>query len=96
MHERIFTRSDRESMNARVWPAGAPAASVHEIRTLTMCGACLDHDGELQMGANTRVSIGGLANVPAIVTWVREGRAGIRFDYPIDLIVARRGGLAAA
>lgn len=96
MHERIFTRSDRESLNASVWPAGASTPSVHEIRTLSMCGACLDHEGELKTGATTRVSIGRIANIPAIVTWVREGAAGIRFEYPIDLTAARRGRLASA
>jgi hypothetical protein len=96
MHERIFTRSDRESLDARVWAIGASSPSVHGIRTLSMCGACVDHEGELETGTTTRVSIGRIANVPAIVTWVREGCAGIRFDYPIDLNAARRGRLASA
>lgn len=96
MHERIFNRSDRESLDACVWAAGARAPSVHGIRTLSMCGACVDHAGELETGAVARVSIGRIADVPAIVTWVRENSAGIRFDHPIDISAARKPPLAAA
>jgi len=91
----------RESvmLRAMVWTASARTPSEHRIRNLSLSGACILHSGKLTRGDRIRVTIGQAHDLDAVVMWVAEGAAGIRFEEPIDLAAARRSrsaGIAQA
>jgi hypothetical protein len=93
MVERISRNGEkRESVMARaeLWREGATDATVHRVRNVSPSGACVDHGGELRLGARLTMDIGHETRVPAIVAWARRDAAGLRFGRPISTCAAVR------
>ena len=84
-------REKRNSVIVRAavsFPGSAPAE--RRVRNLSRSGACVEHDGELQVGATVLLQMGTISDLAAEVMWVTGRLAGLRFAEPIDLDDARR------
>ncbi|NIJ28446.1 hypothetical protein FHT00_000374 [Sphingomonas insulae] len=85
---------DREKRNSVIVRAAVsfPGATPVErrVRNLSPSGACVEHDGELQVGAIVHLQMGSLSDLSAQVMWVTGRLAGLRFAAPIDLDEARK------
>lgn len=77
-------------LKARMTSLSHGSVSEHRVRNLSETGACLDYPGEIDAGAQVRLSIGEVFDVPACVVWARQRLLGIVFDKPIDLTAARK------
>lgn len=60
------------------------------VRNLSETGACVDNKAALRTGDKVRVIMGALPEMEGEVVWARNTLAGLRFDGPVDLALARR------
>lgn len=81
--ESIFARAD-------VRREGATDASTYRVRNISPSGACIDHGGELRLGARLRLTVGWETDVPATVAWARRDSVGVRFERVISTFAAVR------
>lgn len=62
----------------------------HRVLNVSKSGVCIAKPVGLVADMPVMVSLGRVDHVAARVKWVRNDRAGLRFDEPIDLAAARQ------
>ena len=87
----LVSRNNRERvmLSADVRTVLGGTAARHRVRDLSEDGARLDNASLFATGSRLLVTIGALHDLEALVVWVRDGQAGIRFAHRIDTGLAR-------
>ncbi|WP_203310268.1 MULTISPECIES: PilZ domain-containing protein [Sphingomonas] len=65
------------------------------VRNLSLTGACIEHQGEMQVGMTLRIDMGTLRELRGTVMWITDRLAGLRFEQPVNLDEARKPRAAA-
>ncbi|USU06484.1 PilZ domain-containing protein [Sphingomonadaceae bacterium OTU29LAMAA1] len=84
-------REKRSSVIVRAIVHGTNGTQAERrVRNLSRSGACIEHDGDLTNGTTVLLQMGALTDLPAVVVWVTERLAGLRFADAVDLEEARK------
>jgi hypothetical protein len=62
-----------------------------KLTSLASGGVCIEFHKDLPPGMGVEIVRGDM-RVPAVIAWAAEGKAGLRFDKPIDAEAFRRQG----
>ncbi|WP_353434481.1 PilZ domain-containing protein [Sphingomonas faeni] len=84
-------REPRQSvfLSATLERFGSAEVTKHRVRDLSPQGMRIDQTAGLRVGATVLVSIGQLEAVGAMVVWIKDGFAGLRFATTVDPDKAR-------
>jgi len=77
-------KRDSLFMGAKISIVNSAIAVPTVIRNLSVGGVMIDCSIGLRKGARVNLNLRNIGNVAGCVTWVRDGRAGVMFDDPID------------
>ena len=71
-------------MGAKISIIDSAVVAPTVIRNLSVGGVMIDCPTGLREGARVNLNLRNLGNVSGSVAWVRDGRAGVMFDAPIN------------